>query len=72
MYGNSKNVIAAATYALSAGIKVVSFTGNQGGHLRKISEFNVNIESNSTPRIQEAHILIGHIICDLVEEHYIS
>ena len=70
--GNSKNVIEAATYANSSGIKVVSLTGNQGGHLRKISEFNVNIESNSTPRIQEVHILIGHIICDLVEEHYMS
>jgi len=70
--GNSKNICNAATYAKKSGIKVISLTGNNGGELRSISDLNINVDSNSTQRIQEMHILIGHIICDLIERHYIS
>src|SRR6056300_740179 len=68
--GNSSNINNAAQYSKDSGIKVISFTGNSGGKLKKISDLNINVDSNSTPRIQEMHILIGHIICDLVERHY--
>lgn len=68
--GNSQNVIEASKYSKSIGMKVVSFTGNNGGELKRHSNININIDSNDTPRIQEVHILIGHIICDLIEQHY--
>ena len=70
--GNSMNINNAATYAKKSGIKVISLTGNDGGKLRSISDLNINVDSKSTQRIQEMHILIGHIICDLIERHYIS
>lgn len=70
--GNSSNVNNAAQYSKESGIKVISLTGNSGGKLKKISDININVDSNSTQRVQEMHILIGHIICDLVERHYIS
>ena len=68
--GNSLNIIEASKYAKLVGINVISFTGNKGGKLKNHSDININIDSDSTPRIQEIHILIGHIICDLVEQHY--
>ncbi len=68
--GRSQNIIKASKYAKSIGMKVISFTGNNGGELKQYSNLNINIDSNETPRIQEVHILIGHIICDLIEQHY--
>ena len=70
--GNSININNAATYSKKSGIKVISFTGNDGGKLKSISDLNINVDSESTQRIQEMHILIGHIICDLIERNYIS
>ena len=70
--GNSININNAASYAKKSGIKVISLTGNDGGKLKSISDLNINIDSKSTQRIQEMHILIGHIICDLIERNYIS
>ena len=70
--GNSNNINNAAAYAKTSGIKVISLTGNDGGKLRRISDLNINVDSSSTQRIQEMHILIGHIICDLIEKNYIS
>tara|TARA_B100001027_G_C16208537_1_gene304032 strand:- start:324 stop:890 length:567 start_codon:yes stop_codon:yes gene_type:complete len=70
--GNSNNINNAAAYAKTLGIKVISLTGNDGGKLKRISDLNINVDSNSTQRVQEIHILIGHIICDLVEKNYIS
>ncbi len=70
--GNSININNAASYAKKSGIKVISFTGNDGGKLKSISDLNINVDSKSTQRIQEVHILIGHIICDLIERNYIS
>ena len=70
--GNSININNAASYAKKSGIKVISLTGNDGGKLKSISDLNINIDSESTQRIQEMHILIGHIICDLIERNYKS
>ena len=70
--GNSININNAASYANKSGIKVISLTGNDGGKLKSISDLNINIDSESTQRIQEMHILIGHIICDLIERNYKS
>ncbi|MAV64218.1 MAG: phosphoheptose isomerase [Candidatus Marinimicrobia bacterium] len=65
--GNSLNILEAAKYANSNKMKVVSFTGNDGGLLINESDVNINIESSSTQRIQELHILVGHILCDIIE-----
>jgi len=46
----------------------VAFTGLTGGHMKSISDYLINIPSPDTPRIQESHIMVGHIICQLVEE----
>ena len=70
--GNSININNAAYYAKKSGIKVITLTGNDGGKLKSISDLNINVDSKSTQRIQEMHILIGHIICDLIERNYIS
>jgi len=66
--GNSSNVIKAAETARNKKMIVISFTGDTGGKLKSISNYLVNIPSNDTPRIQECHMLIGHIICKEVEE----
>ena len=66
--GNSTNIVKAAQFAHSNKIKVISLTGNDGGSLNKYSDININIPTNSTQRIQEMHILIGHVLCDIVEQ----
>lgn len=68
--GNSKNIVEAAKTAKEREMKVISFTGLTGGKLKEYSDFLLNIPSTDTPRIQECHITIGHIICQLVEENY--
>lgn len=68
--GNSKNQINAAKACKKIGVKVISFTGNEGGLLKKESDLNFNVNSTSTQRIQEMHIMIGHIICDFVEKNF--
>lgn len=65
--GNSKNIIEAVNYAKNNGIFVISLTGQTGGKLADISDILINIPSTDTPRIQESHIMIGHIICEQVE-----
>ena len=66
--GNSSNIINGAIFALSNKLKVISLTGNDGGKLKSNSDININILSDSTQRIQEMHILIGHILCDIAEQ----
>lgn len=68
--GNSGNIIKAFEAAKSKGITTIGFTGITGGLLKTTSDYLINIPSADTPRIQESHILIGHIICQLVEEKY--
>lgn len=70
--GNSKNIIAAFEAANEKGMTTIAFTGASGGKMKAISHYLVNVPSNDTPRIQESHILLGHIICQLVEEKYFA
>jgi D-sedoheptulose 7-phosphate isomerase len=65
--GNSPNIIKAFEVAKEMGMKTVAFTGNDGGAIGNMVDFPLVVPSNSTPRIQEAHILIGHILCEMVE-----
>ncbi|HEX5024737.1 MAG TPA: D-sedoheptulose 7-phosphate isomerase [Agriterribacter sp.] len=68
--GNSKNIVLAFEQAKLNGMVTVGFTGAGGGKLKALSDYLLNIPSTDTPRIQESHILLGHIICQLVEEKY--
>ena len=70
--GNSKNIVLAFEQAKSNGMITVGFTGAGGGKMKELSDYLVNVPSTDTPRIQESHILLGHIICQLVEEQYFS
>lgn len=65
--GNSQNVILAAEEARKIGMKVIGLLGGSGGKLEKLSDIALVAPSNDTPRIQECHILVGHILCDLIE-----
>ncbi|OGQ13527.1 MAG: phosphoheptose isomerase [Deltaproteobacteria bacterium RBG_19FT_COMBO_46_12] len=65
--GSSPNVIKAFEVAKEMGMKTVGLTGNDGGIIVKMADFTLVVPSTSTPRIQEAHILIGHILCEMVE-----
>ncbi len=66
--GKAKNVITAIKKAKQMNIKTIGLTGDSGGELAKITDIAIMVPSHITARIQEAHILIGHIICQLVEE----
>ena len=70
--GNSGNIVKAFEVAKEKGIITVGFTGVSGGTMKSLSDFLINIPSTDTPRIQESHILLGNIICQLVEEKYFS
>ena len=66
--GNAQNVIAAVQVARERGVKTIGMTGASGGKLAGEVDLCLNVPSEDTARIQEAHITIGHIICELVEE----
>lgn len=70
--GNSINIVEAFKAAREKGIHTIAFTGDTGGKLKTFADHLINVPSNDTPRIQESHITIGHIICQLVEEIYFS
>jgi D-sedoheptulose 7-phosphate isomerase len=65
--GNSGNIVKAFEMAKTKQVITIGFTGEKGGKMKEISNYLINIPSNDTPRIQESHILVGHIICELVE-----
>ena len=65
--GNSKNIILALEKAKEKGMTRISFTGNGGGKMKAESDYILDIPSSDTPRVQECHIMIGHILCELVE-----
>ena len=65
--GNSKNIVNAVIEAKKLGMKTIGFTGQNKSSLTEICDYLIAIPSIDTPRIQESHILIGHIICDLIE-----
>jgi D-sedoheptulose 7-phosphate isomerase len=64
--GNSGNILKAFEMANSMGVITIGMTGAGGGKMKAISNYLIKVPSNTTPRIQESHILIGHIICELV------
>jgi len=66
--GNSPNVVKAIQKANEIGMLTVGFTGRYGGKMQEICNIMIRIPSDDTPRIQEAHILVGHIVCQLIEE----
>jgi D-sedoheptulose 7-phosphate isomerase len=68
--GNSVNIIKAFEIAREKGIITVGFTGESGGKMKGLSDYLLNVPSSNTPRIQESHIMLGHIVCQLVEEQY--
>ena len=65
--GNSSNVIKAFEVAKEIGMKTVALAGNDGGVLAKIADISLVVSSSSTPRVQETHILVGHLLCEMVE-----
>ena len=65
--GNSENILRAIQAAAEAGMTVIGITGQTGGRMKDKCDVLINVPSADTPRIQEAHITIGHIICELVE-----
>ena len=68
--GNSANILKAFEVAKEKKVITVAFTGATGGKMKTVSDFLFNVPSTDTPRIQESHIMVGHIICQLVEERY--
>ncbi len=66
--GNSLNIINAFTSAKEKNITTVALVGRDGGEMAKIADHAIIVPSDSTPRIQESHILIGHILCDIIEK----
>lgn len=67
--GNSANILEAMKVAKEKGMFIVSLTGATGGKMKDGSDYLINVPSTDTPRIQEAHITVGHIICELVENN---
>lgn len=65
--GNSTNILKAFEVCKEKGITTIAFTGENGGQMRSKASILINVPSTDTPRIQEGHITIGHIICELVE-----
>ena len=65
--GSSPNVVKGFEVAKEIGMKTVAFTGNDGGPLARMADVSLVVPSTSTPRIQETHILVGHILCEMIE-----
>lgn len=65
--GNSKNILRAIEVAQEKGMIVVGMTGETGGQMKNLCDFLISVPSKETPRIQESHIMIGHILCEIIE-----
>ncbi len=70
--GNSPNIVEVCKVAREREMIVIGFTGDTGGKMNEYCHYRIDIPSMDTPRIQESHIMIGHIICELVEERYFT
>jgi D-sedoheptulose 7-phosphate isomerase len=70
--GNSSNIIKAFEKAREKNMITIALTGDSGGKMKPLADYLLNVPSTDTPRIQESHILLGHIICQLVEEKYFN
>lgn len=68
--GSSENVINALALAGKLGAKTIGFSGRDGGEMNDLSEVNLIVPSDDTPRIQEMHMLIGHTLCHLIEQEF--
>ena len=68
--GNSGNVVKALELARKIGIKTIGLSGRTGGSMNELCELNLVVPSNDTPRIQEMHIMIGHIICQAIDDAF--
>jgi D-sedoheptulose 7-phosphate isomerase len=66
--GNSKNIIKAFETAKDKGMKIIALTGITGGEMKNYADILLNVPSMDTPKIQESHIMLGHIICEKAEE----
>ena len=66
--GNSANVLQAAKVARNIGCSIIGLSGRDGGKLNEICDINLIMPDNDTPRIQELHILVIHILCDIIEK----
>ena len=66
--GHSKNVVEAAKLAQAMGLRVVAFTGASGGTLGDCCDVLINVPTTDTPRIQECHIMLGHVLCENIEK----
>jgi len=66
--GNSQNIVNAFESAKTRGVTTVALVGRDGGKMALMADYAIVIPSNITPRIQESHILIGHILCDIIEK----
>lgn len=66
--GNSKNILKAFESAKRKNIFTIALTGRDGGEMAQVADIALVVPSESTPRIQESHILIGHILCDIIEK----
>ena len=65
--GNSKNIIRAFEASKTIGVTCIAFTGATGGHMKELADILIDVPSTDTPRIQESHIMLGHILCEIVE-----
>ncbi|MDD2838728.1 MAG: D-sedoheptulose 7-phosphate isomerase [Sulfuricurvum sp.] len=66
--GNSQNIVNAFESAKTRGVTTVALVGRDGGKMASMADYAIVVPSNATPRIQESHILIGHILCDIIEK----
>ena len=70
--GNSQNVVKGLITSQKIGCKTIGFLGNSGGKIKDLVDVAVIVNSKSTPRIQEVHRVVSHLICDLVEKNFRS
>ena len=70
--GNSENVLAAVKQAKFKELSTIVFTGNSGGRINGVPDISINIPSEDTQRIQEAHIMVGQILCGLIEDDLLN
>ncbi len=68
--GNSANIISAFTVAKEMGCQCIGMSGRDGGKMNEVCDINLVVPSNDTPRIQEMHILIGHTVCQAIDDAY--
>lgn len=68
--GNSQNIINAFKVAKAKGCTCIALSGRNGGMMRECADYNIIIPSDNTPRIQEMHILIGHTLCQIIDDNF--